>query len=257
MKLHFFGTNAGTEPQVSGHHTSFALENQDGLYWFDAGENCSYTAHLMGVPLLNLRKVFISHTHMDHVGGLANLFWNVRKLCWVYQTDKTDPVDLYIPNLETWDGILSILKNTEGGFKTTFEIRPHPVTDGVLYDGEHLKVTAMHNLHLPKDGDVWRSFSYLIETDGKRIIFSGDIASMDDLAPFLRDGCDILLQETGHHTVEVPCDYLTNGNFPVKKLVFLHNGRDVTKDLDDALARAQKHFSGEVLISRDGTSLEI
>lgn len=69
MKLHFLGTCSGTEPMPDRKHTSFAIETGDRLYWFDAGEGCSYTAHLMGLDLLSLCKVVISHPHMDHVGG--------------------------------------------------------------------------------------------------------------------------------------------------------------------------------------------
>ena len=83
MKLWFFGTCSGTEPLPGRHHVSFALESEGGLYWFDAGEGCSYTAKLAGADLLAVKKIFISHTHMDHVGGLGNLLWNIRKLEWV------------------------------------------------------------------------------------------------------------------------------------------------------------------------------
>ncbi len=64
MRLHIFGTCGGSEPMPGRHHVSFAVEHRDRLYWFDAGESCSYTAHLMcGVDLMRIRAVFISHTH--------------------------------------------------------------------------------------------------------------------------------------------------------------------------------------------------
>ena len=80
MNIHFIGTCAGTEPMPGRKHASVVLESQDHLYWFDAGEGCSYTGHLMGLDLLKTGKIVISHTHMDHVGGLGNLLWNIRKL---------------------------------------------------------------------------------------------------------------------------------------------------------------------------------
>ena len=68
MKLYIFGSCSGTEPWQNRHHTAFAIEIGGRFYWFDAGENCSYAAHLMGVDLLAVSDIFISHTHMDHVG---------------------------------------------------------------------------------------------------------------------------------------------------------------------------------------------
>ena len=64
MHLTFLGTCAGTEPMPDRKHTSFAIEYNGKVYWFDAGAGCSYTAHLLGIDLLSVRAIFISHTHM-------------------------------------------------------------------------------------------------------------------------------------------------------------------------------------------------
>jgi len=258
MLLHFFGTCAGTAPRPDRRHVSFAVELSGGLYWFDAGEGCSHTAHCMGVPLPRVRKVFLTHTHMDHVGGLANLFWNIRKLTHSRKTEKTDDVDLYIPNLETWDGIWKILKNTEDGFKTSFSIRAHEVADGRLCDTPEIAVTALHNTHLRRtEGEPWRSFSYLIEAEGRRIVFSGDVGKPADLEPFLRGGCDVLMMETGHHTVESVCGYLNQNGFSVGRLLFIHNGADVLRDVADAKRRIAALYGKPFTICEDATSLEV
>lgn len=58
MKIHIFGTCAGTEPIPGRRHVSFAIERNGYIYWFDAGEGCSYTAHLMGVDLLSIKSIY-------------------------------------------------------------------------------------------------------------------------------------------------------------------------------------------------------
>lgn len=71
MKLHILGSCSGTEPMPGRHHTSLALETGGSLYFLDAGEGCGYSSYLLGIDQLRTRGIFISHTHMDHVGGPA------------------------------------------------------------------------------------------------------------------------------------------------------------------------------------------
>ena len=97
MILHVLGSCAGTEPMPGRHHTSVALEAGGRLYVLDAGEGCAYTAHLLGLDLMNLQAVFLSHTHMDHIGGLAHLLWTMRKLCVLSPENSRRMQDREIP----------------------------------------------------------------------------------------------------------------------------------------------------------------
>jgi len=257
MIIHFFGTCAGTEPMPGRRHVSFAIETRGDIYWFDAGEGCSYTAHLMNVDLQSVRCVFISHTHMDHVGGLGNLFWNIRKLSTIYNKIKDRQIELFIPNLKTWEGIKQVLENTEGGFQCSFTINTNQIKDGELYNQNGFRVTALHNNHIPKkEGEPWRSFSFLIETEGKRVVYSGDVKSVEDIAPLI-DDCDLLLMETGHHKVEDICNYIKEKGKKVKMLGFIHHGRDILLNSSTQLQKAKDIFSEQVFITEDGTSLEL
>jgi len=256
MKLHFLGTCAGTEPMPDRRHQSTAIETDGDLYFFDAGGGCSTTAHIMGLDLLSVKKVVISHVHMDHIGGLGNLFWNIRKLKHMKNMQtKYEAVDLYIPEMKTWDGYTKILTNTESKF-SNMKINAHQIQDGVVFSDGNMKVTAFHNRHLgtPADG-VWRSFTYLIEAEGKRLVYSGDLKELNELDDAIGDGCDVMLAETGHFEYTDVCSYM-NGK-KIKNLFFTHNGRSILKDPIKALIDAQSNFEGNVLICSDATSFTL
>ena len=254
-KIHFFGTCSGTEPIEGRHHVSFALEVNGVYYWFDAGENCSRNAHLSGIDLLKVKTVFISHTHMDHVGGLGNLLWNIRKLTTISDRRPIDKkIDIFIPNMNTWHGIHEVLINTECNFRCDFDIEAHRTNDGVVYEDKNIKVSAFHNHHLQEEeGDGWLSYSYQIEAEGKRLVFSGDVRDMHDLEEIIGDGCDYLLVETGHHKVCDVGSFVNTKN--IGKVLFVHNGREIINDTAGATER-MKSFNCPAVICVDGMTEE-
>lgn len=249
MKIHFLGTCAGTEPMPDRKHTSFVIECGNRLYWFDAGEGCSYTAHNMGLDLLKVRKIVISHPHMDHVGGLGNLLWNIRKLMWCKKLETLEDVDVYIPNLQVWDGLLTMMRHTEGKFKLKFKLTAHPTHDGVLFDDGIVRVTALHNTHMqPIDGQ-WQSYSFLIEGEGKRLVYSGDVKAYTEFDSLLKGGCDGLIIETGHFVIDDVYAYAKDRN--IGKIFFNHNGREILYNTEGCKEKVRQLFGDRAVIAYD------
>lgn len=241
MKLYIFGSCSGTEPMEGRHHTSVSFEINGRLYWFDAGENCSYTAHLMGLDLLKVSDVFISHTHMDHIGGLANLLWNIRKLTWVKKIQPIfGDINVYMPNEAAFDAVINLLKTSEGGYRTEYKTLFNKVSDGTVMKNDDIEVEAVHNLHLPEDENGFRSYSYCIKAENKRVVYSGDIKDFDELSCFFKEDVDALLIETGHHSATEICQRIKDNGYNVKKVLFMHHGRGILKNPDDVLVRCRE-----------------
>ena len=230
--IHFLGTCSGTEPMAGMHHSSFVIRTGGMNYWFDAGENCSHTAHVSGIDLLSTRAIFLSHMHIDHTGGLANLLFCFSKLIWCEERQMTfdNTVDLIAPDLSLIGAIKSVACNSlDNHSAIKFRLRETQTHDGLLFEDENIRVTALHNRHLGEDGsNGWHSYSFLIELDGKRIVFSGDVHTPDELDALIGNGCDLLIMETGHHKVEDVCSYAVSHH--AKRLIFTHHGREIIGD---------------------------
>ena len=264
MKIHIWGCLSGTEPMPGKHHTSWALEKDGLLWWFDAGENCARMAHLQGYDVRKIKKLFISHSHGDHCGGLYHLFWTMNKLNALdrrYDPAITIPpveVEAVVPDPELIELVKKQIFFLSDEKDSALRISVRKSQEGLLTDCDGVTVECIRNNHIqPKPDGRGCSYSFRIKAEGKTIVASGDVRGTADLDPFLKEGCDVLLMETGHHSAPKLCQEWKENNYAIGKIVFMHHGREMLKDQSEVAERCACAWGSPVVISYDGMEMEL
>lgn len=188
------------DPQSSGPAVAVVVNGQ--VYLFDAGagviRRVQAAAEKFGLPALdpsNLTKLFLTHLHSDHTLGYPDVILTP----WVI--GRSRPLDVYGPQ-----GVASMTEHIKLAFAEDISVRTvgleHLSTSGLqvnvhefaesgpVYSDTNVRVQAIAVPH----GSWKLAFGYLIETDGRRIVISGDTSPTDAIATAC-NGCDVLLHE--------------------------------------------------------------
>lgn len=144
--------------------------------------------------------VFISHLHMDHIGGLQGLIG----LRWM---TAAKPLTVYGPP-GTRELVAGIISSMQPSVRAGLGEGPGRPTDGIVrvieLDGGSdvvigdVRVRAVRNTHFVGEGDVAKpgpvSLSYRFDRNGSSIGYTGDTGESEAVAGLFR-GVDVLVSE--------------------------------------------------------------
>jgi ribonuclease BN (tRNA processing enzyme) len=202
LRLITLGTTAGPLPRPDRAQFSNLLIVDDVPYLVDAGENVTRRIVQSKTDFTKVGKIFITHPHNDHTGGIANLL----SVAWQYA--RKEPIEIMGPpgTEETVQGALAFNKVDEE--IRLSENRDQPLSGivkaknvgvGAVYQDANMKVTTQENSHFqfepgsPAFGK-YKSYSYRFETKHGVVVFTGDTGPSGKLADFAK-GADILVSE--------------------------------------------------------------
>jgi ribonuclease BN (tRNA processing enzyme) len=195
------GTAGGPLPRKDRAQSSNLLSVGGTLYLVDAGDGVTQRIVQAGYDFGQIRRVFITHAHGDHMSGLAPLLL----ARWEFQ--PRDPVDVYGSGAEELvrGAIAYLTPNADirsvQGKRTpmTQTFHGHDVAPGAVYHDDHVKVTAIENTHFhfppgSRPDGKYRSYSYRFETPDRVVVFTGDTGPSDALTELAKNA-DVLVTE--------------------------------------------------------------
>lgn len=159
---------------------AWLIHAPEGLVLVDTGlprDARMILARIEACPAQRLCQIFITHAHLDHCGGAAEIRAHTRAPVLIHEADAHDLAtgETHLGEVRDWRWSRSILPAIERRL-----LVPGVVADHVVHDGETLEVggLAVTILHIP--GHSPGSSALLVRTgeeagESSLLAFSGDL----------------------------------------------------------------------------------
>lgn len=243
MEIIFLGSGTGL-PLVGRASPSLLVHTSETYALLDIGPGSLRQLALLGIPFWRLELVLITHFHPDHVNDLPHLLFALKSPAISKQAKGitvAGPEGLF----RFYEGLRAIygrwVEATHSGTRFV-ELRP----------GESLPIKDIE-IRSIKTPHTENSLGIRLESQGKRIVYSGDTAFFEDLARFAWES-DLLILESsfpepreGHLSPKEAAVIAREAR--AKTLVLTHFYPEACKaNLVDSV---REIFSGELILARD------
>jgi ribonuclease Z len=200
VKITFLGTSSG-KSSLKRFHSSilFSLEKYNLL--IDAGDGISRALINCGINFNSVNGILFTHLHPDHFSGLPALIVQMKMM------NRNKPLEIFIHKslVEVVEDIIirSYILPEKMGFEINYK---------GFNDDERFKITekflfiAKKNSHL-RDLEKYQnkypflsfySASFLFVINDKKVIYTSDIGSEEDLSLFSEIVPDVFISEVTH-----------------------------------------------------------
>lgn len=260
MVVTFLGTSHGITEKNA--FCSCAVVSVGGAqYIVDVGAPIDTLLQNYGIPFADLRGIFITHPHQDHYVGLAPFTFTMEDFgrfgdvsVPVYAPAGIDFAALNVFLFGDPRGHERYRTENPPPHRVRFEVYPDAPAEGaIIFDDGTLRVTAYPVRHCP------HSHAFLLEAEGKRIVFTGDLSR--DLSDYPRVATetpvDLVVTEAAHGRLSEPATVAILGASRTPRLVISHR-HPARNPLSEVDALAEKLApKTEVIAAFDGMILEV
>lgn len=234
--------------------SAYALTVAGKLFLLDCGAPVSTLLFRYGYDPIDVQAIFISHWHMDHVAGLG-LFLTQNHL-------RRRPGRLLVYGPRGTRGKIRRLLNDS--FLLPEDLHYKLDVTNIKPDSKVkvalIRVTYFKTQHLEESkyktnfGRKAIACGMIIDGPGWRIVYSGDLQSPDELAPYVGQ-CDLLIHELAHHQPAEVAEFAAKAKIP--HVLISH----IDPEFDGAPEKISQafadHYTGRLTVAQDGTKVRL
>lgn len=226
MEVKFIGTSHGV-PEKDRYCSCSVVTVNGKHYVIDAGVSLMSALLHNNMEPQNVGAVFITHMHGDHISGLPEF---VDLLRWYYR--DLNPA-IFVPSEQGKYALLNWVTSMDNGR----EVAVSAYSEGILFEDENVRVTAFRTQHTAC------SFGFLLEAEGKRVYFTGDMrGDLSDCPGVVYETeTDLVVCESAHNCLPEIADKLNA--MKTKHIVINHvNPKHSLKEFDECAPLMNKPF---------------
>ena len=257
MKITFVGTSSG-KTSLNRFHSSLLLSSENYNLLLDTGDGISRALLVNGINFNSINGIAFTHLHPDHFCGLPALIVQMKMM------NRKESLDIYMH--QSLQNVVEnlLLQTYLLPEKMKFEIHYRAFKDDERVNiSRHFSLIARKNSHFVElekyktnhPSISLYSASMLFELEGKKIIYTSDISSVEDLFLFKEVTADIFISEATHLQTSILIETLSK--IEAGKIYLTHFSDEDFQMLNEILATIPISKRNKIIMARDALSFEI